>query len=40
MLADVLDAPIAKLAVRDKIDAGKDFVDARTLSRVKSYTWK
>lgn len=31
MFADVLDAPVAELAVGDDIDAGKDLVDARTL---------
>lgn len=31
MLADVLDAPVAELAVGDNIDAGKNFIDAWTL---------
>ena len=31
MLTDVLDAPVAKLTVSDDIDAGEDFVNARTL---------
>lgn len=31
VLADVLDAPIAELAVSDDIDAGENFVDAGTL---------
>ena len=31
MLADVLDAPVAKLTVSDDVNAGEDFVDARTL---------
>ena len=34
MLTNVLDAPIAKLAMRNDIDASKDFVDAGTLSLV------
>lgn len=32
MLADVLNAPIAKLAVGDDVNIGKDFLDARPLS--------
>jgi hypothetical protein len=31
VLADVLDAPVAKLAVGDNVDIGQDFLDARTL---------
>lgn len=31
MLANVLDAPVSELAVRDDIDASQDFIDARTL---------
>jgi len=31
MFADVLDAPIAELAMGDDIDASEDLVDARTL---------
>ena len=31
MLTDVLDAPVTELAVGDDIDAGKDFIDTRTL---------
>ena len=31
VLADVLDAPVAELAMSDQIDAGDDFVDARAL---------
>lgn len=31
MLADMLDAPVAKLAVRHNIDVGKDFLDAWAL---------
>ena len=31
MLADVLDAPVAKLTMSDDIDAGQDLVDAGTL---------
>ena len=31
MFADVLNAPIAELAVGDNINAGEDFLDARTL---------
>ena len=31
MLADVLDTPVAKLAVRDDINASKNLVDAGTL---------
>jgi hypothetical protein len=34
MLADVLNAPVAELAVRDDIDASKHFIDARTLRAV------
>lgn len=31
MLANVLDAPVAKLTVRHDVDVGKDFLDARAL---------
>lgn len=31
MLADVLNAPVAELAVSNNVDAGKDFFDARAL---------
>jgi hypothetical protein len=31
VLADVLDTPVAKLTVRDDINAGKNLVDAGTL---------
>lgn len=31
MFANVLDAPVAKLAVRHDVDVGKDFLDARAL---------
>ena len=31
VLADVLNAPIAKLAAGDEVEVGKDFIDARTL---------
>jgi uncharacterized protein YunC (DUF1805 family) len=34
MFADVLDAPIAELAMRDHINTGQHLVDARTLLRV------
>jgi hypothetical protein len=33
MLADMLDAPVAELAMGDDIDTGEDFVDARTLAK-------
>jgi len=36
VLTDVLDAPVAKLAVGDDIDASKDLVDARTLVLVET----
>lgn len=31
MLADVLNAPIAELTMRDDVDAGEDFIDTRAL---------
>ena len=31
MLADVLNAPVAELAVSNNVDAGQDLIDARTL---------
>ena len=31
MLADMLDAPVAELAVCDNVDVGKNFLDARAL---------
>jgi len=31
VLADVLNAPITELTMRDNVDTGEDFVDARTL---------
>lgn len=34
MLADVLNAPVPELSVRDDIDAGKDFVDAGALEEM------
>jgi len=34
VLADMLDTPIAELAVRNNIDAAKDFVDAGTLENI------
>lgn len=37
MLADVLNAPVAELAMSNHIDASEDFVDARTLSQVIIY---
>lgn len=36
MLADVLDAPVAKLTVGDNVDTIEDLCDARTLRRCKS----
>lgn len=36
MLADMLDAPVAELAVRDDIDAGENLVDAGTLVVLKT----
>lgn len=36
MLADVLDAPIAKLAMSHDVDVGKDLLDAGALERIKS----
>lgn len=36
VLADVLDAPVAELAMGDNIDAGKDLVDAGALTSVRS----
>jgi hypothetical protein len=36
VLADVLDAPVAKLTVSDDIDASKNLIDARTLVLVKT----
>jgi hypothetical protein len=38
MLADVLNAPVAKLTVGDNIDAGQHFVDAGTLLSVSTAT--
>ena len=32
MLADVLDAPVSKLAMRNNVDVGQDFLDTGTLS--------
>jgi hypothetical protein len=40
MLANMLNTPVAELTTRDKIDAGEDFVDAGTLSRIRSDTRK
>ena len=37
MLADVLNAPVAELAVSNNVDAGKDFFDARALFYVSLY---
>lgn len=31
VLADVLNAPVAELTMRDNVNTGEDFVDARTL---------
>jgi len=31
VLADVLNAPVTKLTMRDNVDTGEDFIDARTL---------
>lgn len=31
MLADMLDAPVAELAMGDNVDVGKDLFNARTL---------
>jgi hypothetical protein len=36
MLTNMLNAPVAKLAMRNKINASKDFVDTGTLSRIRS----
>jgi hypothetical protein len=33
MLAQMLDTPVAKLAMRDKVDACDDFFDSRTLEK-------
>lgn len=33
MLADVLNAPVSKLAVGHNVDVGKDFFDARSLKK-------
>ena len=34
MLADVLDAPVAKLPVSNNINVGENFLDARSLQRI------
>lgn len=31
VLAQMLDTPVAKLAMRDEVNAGNDFLDSRTL---------
>ena len=40
MLTDVLDAPVAKLAVSNYVDAGEDLVDARALCRISTRLMK
>jgi hypothetical protein len=38
VFADVLDAPVAKLAMSDDVDAGENFVDTGTLRDVSNYS--
>ena len=40
MFANVLDAPVAELAVRDDIDTSKDLIDAGTLLSVRKIRYK